>query len=71
VKENEFVMVMGYPGSTRRYRESYSVAYNQNVAIPFQIDVFNRQIEELESAGKNDRDLQIKLQSRISRSPTR
>ena len=25
VKENDFVMVMGYPGSTRRYRESYSV----------------------------------------------
>src|SRR5713226_3032505 len=65
VKENDFVMVMGYPGSTRRYRESYSVAYNQDVAMPFLIDVFNKQIEELENAGKNDRDLQIKLQSRI------
>jgi hypothetical protein len=65
VKENDFVMVMGYPGSTRRYRESYSVAYNQEVAMPFQIDVFNKQIEELQNAGKNDPDLQIKLQSRI------
>jgi hypothetical protein len=65
VKENDFVMVMGYPGSTRRYRESYSVAYNQDIAIPFQIDVFNKQIEELQNLGKNDRDLQIKLQSRI------
>ena len=65
VKENDFVMVMGYPGSTRRYRESYSVAYNQDVAMPFQIDVFNKQIEELQNAGKNDPDLQIKLQSRI------
>lgn len=65
VKENDFVMVMGYPGSTRRYRESYSVAYNQDVAIPFQIDVFNKQIEELQNAGKNNRELQIKLQSRI------
>jgi hypothetical protein len=65
VKENEFVMVMGYPGSTRRYRESYSVAYNQDVAIPFSIDVFNKQIEELQSAGKNNRELQIRLQSRI------
>jgi hypothetical protein len=65
VKENDFVMVMGYPGSTRRYRESYSIAYNQNVAIPFQIDIFTQQIEALRKAGKNNRELQIKLQSRI------
>src|SRR6266481_1971571 len=65
VKENDFVMVMGYPGLTRRYRESYSVAYNQNVFMPFQIDVFNKQIEELQNAGKDDRELQIKLESTI------
>ena len=65
VKENDFVMVMGYPGSTRRYRESYSVAYNQDVGIPFQIDVFRKQMEVLENLGRNNRELQIKLQSRI------
>ena len=65
VKENDFVMVMGYPGSTRRYRESYSVGYNQDVFMPFLIDLFNKQIEVLQEAGKNDRALQIKLQSRI------
>jgi Peptidase S46 len=65
VKENEFVMVMGYPGSTRRYRESYSIAYNQDVFMPFFIDLFNEQVGALENAGKNNRALQIKLQSRI------
>src|SRR6267154_1254992 len=65
VMENDFVMVMGYPGSTRRYRESYSVAYNQDVFLPFLIDLFNKQIELLQAAGKNDRELQIKLQSKI------
>src|SRR5207302_3389214 len=65
VKENDFVMVMGYPGSTRRYRESYSVAYNQDVGMPFQIDVFNKQMEELQNLSRTNRDLQIKLQSRI------
>src|SRR5258708_6521098 len=65
VKENDFVMVMGYPGSTRRYRESYSVAYNQDVFMPFLIGIFNKQIEILQAAGKNDRELQIRLQSRI------
>jgi Peptidase S46 len=65
VKENDFVMVMGYPGSTRRYRESYSVAYNQDVFMPFLIEVFNKQIEVLQALGKNNRELQIKLQSQI------
>jgi hypothetical protein len=31
VKENDFVFVMGYPGSTTRYRESQSVDYAQNI----------------------------------------
>jgi len=65
VKENDFVMVMGYPGSTRRYRESYSIRYNQEVALPTTVDVFTKQIEALQNAGKNNRELQIKLQSRI------
>src|SRR5437870_5207045 len=65
VKENDFVMVMGYPGSTRRYRESYSIAYNQDVGIPFQIDVFRKQMEVLENLGRTNRELQIRLQSRI------
>lgn len=65
VKENDFVMVMGYPGLTKRYRESYSVAYNQDVFMPFLIDFFHQQIDALSDAGKSNRELQIKLQSRI------
>ena len=65
IKDGEFMMVMGYPGSTRRYRESYSVAYNQDVAIPFAVDIFRKQIEALENAGKNDSALRMKLQSTI------
>jgi hypothetical protein len=65
VKENDFVMVLGYPGSTRRYRESYSLAYNQDIFMPFFVDLFTEQIEALQNAGRNNRALQIKLQSRI------
>ena len=65
VKENDFLMVMGYPGSTRRYRESYSVAYNQDIAMPFLVDLYTYQIETLENAGKNDPSLRVKLQSDI------
>jgi hypothetical protein len=65
VKENDFVMVMGYPGSTRRYRESYSIAYNQDVFMPLLIDSLRTQMEALQEEGKANRALQIKLQSRI------
>jgi hypothetical protein len=65
IKEGDFMMVMGYPGSTRRYRESYSVAYNQDVVLPLQIDLFTHQIEALRNAGKTDSALRIKLQSEI------
>src|SRR5206468_28436 len=50
---------------TRRYRESYSVAYNQDVFMPLFVDLFHEQIDALQEAGKTNRDLQIKLQSRI------
>jgi len=65
IKEGDFMMVMGYPGSTRRYRESYSVAYNQDIAMPFFIDVLSYQIEALKDAGKNDSAARVRLQSTI------
>jgi hypothetical protein len=65
VKEGDLTLVMGYPGSTRRYRESYSVAYNQDVAMPFLVDLYTRRIELLQNIGKNDPALRIKLQSDI------
>ncbi|HWT00835.1 MAG TPA: S46 family peptidase [Pyrinomonadaceae bacterium] len=65
VKEGDFLMVMGYPGSTRRYRESYSVAYNQDIFMPFLVDLYNYRIETLRNQGKNDPALRVKLQSDI------
>lgn len=65
VKQGDFMMVMGYPGSTRRYRESYSVIYNQDIALPFQVDLFTRQIEILQGVGRDDPVLRVKLQSTI------
>jgi hypothetical protein len=65
VREGDFMMVLGYPGSTRRYRESYSVAYNQENVMPFLVDLLTHQIEALQNAGKSDPALRIKLQSTI------
>ena len=65
VRDNDFVMVMGYPGSTRRYRESYSIAYNQNTFMPLLINFLRTQMEALQEEGKANRELQIRLQSKI------
>ena len=65
VKEGDFTMIMGYPGSTRRYRESYSVAYNQDITLPFLVDVYRNQIEALRNAGKYNTALKVKLQGTI------
>ncbi len=65
VREGDFTMVMGYPGTTRRYRESYSIAYNQDIQLPFLADLFTKQIEILQGIGKNNPALAIKLQSTI------
>jgi hypothetical protein len=65
VKEGDFTMVLGYPGTTRRYRESYSVAYNQDIVQPFLVDLLSRQIEILQSIGRDDPAQRVKLQSTI------
>jgi hypothetical protein len=65
VKEGDFMMVKGYPGSTRRYRESYSVAYNQDVAQPFFVDLFNKQISILREIGDTDPAARVRLQGLI------
>jgi hypothetical protein len=66
IKEGDLALVMGYPGSTRRYRESYSVAYNQDIFLPFQVELFSTQIEQLVDAGKRDPELAVKLQSTLA-----
>lgn len=65
VKENDFTMVLGYPGGTNRYRESQSVEYNQNVRIPLLVRYFRAEIRALQAEGAQDPEKKIKLQSDI------
>lgn len=65
IKDNDFVFVMGYPGGTRRYRESYSVSYNLNYTFPHLVDNYSAQISILENIGKYDAARRIALQSDI------
>lgn len=65
VKEDDFTMIIGYPGGTTRYRESYSIAYNQNVRLPFSIDVLDARVKALELISKTDKEKAVELQGEI------
>lgn len=38
-KKDDFAMVMGYPGSTNRYKTSYGIEYTMNVTNPIRIKI--------------------------------
>jgi hypothetical protein len=40
VKEGDFTMIMGYPGTTNRYLSSYDIDFKLNVEQPAIIDIF-------------------------------
>lgn len=65
IKEGDFAMVMGYPGSTFRLRESYSVEYRQNIQLPDQIASLRQQIDALTKAGEKDPKLKIRNADQI------
>ncbi len=65
VKENEFLMVMGYPGGTTRYRESQSVQFSQNVNFPFLADYFRAYANALVAAGEDDEAKAIKYKGEV------
>jgi hypothetical protein len=65
IKEGDFSMVMGYPGSTFRLRESYSVEYRQNIQLPDQIALFRQQIDTLTKVSEKDPQLKIRFADQI------
>jgi Peptidase S46 len=65
-KENDFVFVMGYPGTTTRYRESQSVEFSEKVNFPFLSSYLQARSDALHKAAENDEEKRIKFQSEIA-----
>jgi peptidase S46-like protein len=65
IKEGDFAMVMGYPGSTFRLRESYSVEYRQNIQLPDQIASLRQQMDTLTKLSEKDPQQKIRFADRI------
>jgi hypothetical protein len=65
LKENDFTMIIGFPGGTTRYRESFSVAYNQDYQIPFSVEFLRASAESLEAVARTSAAKKVALQADI------
>ena len=65
VKDGDFTLVAGNPGTTNRYRISESAAYNVRVGMPDQIRVIETELALLRTYAAKNRDHQVLLQERI------
>jgi len=68
VKEGDFAMVMGYPGSTNRYKTSYGVNYTMQVTNPVRIKVRAKKLEIIDQYMKTSQKARIQYASKYARS---
>ncbi len=66
LKENDFVFVLGYPGGTTRYRESWSMIYARDANFPFLEKWLTAQSDSLRTIGATDEEKRISFQSDIA-----
>ena len=65
VDENDAVFLLGYPGRTARHKTASFLKFEQDIRLPLTVDLYNWQIQEMETAGANDRTVAIKHASRM------
>jgi hypothetical protein len=63
VKDGDFTMIMGYPGSTDRYFTSYEVTEQQEVLAPAVIKIMGERLRIMKEEMDKDEAVQIKLAS--------
>jgi len=63
VQEDDFTMILGYPGQTMRYRSSNSIAHHQNFNYPKRIKMFDDLIKIFQESAQADEAVAIKVAS--------
>ena len=62
--EGDYVMLIGYPGRTARHKTASFLEYEQNVRLPYVVELYNWQIDLMNAAAKEDRNVALKHSSR-------
>ncbi|MEO6334162.1 MAG: S46 family peptidase [Pyrinomonadaceae bacterium] len=66
LKDDDFVFVLGYPGSTTRYRESSSIEFARDANYPFLYKWLQARSDALKLIGESDEKKRIDFQSDIA-----
>lgn len=59
LKDNDFVFLLGYPGGTTRYRESWSIQYGRDTNLPFQEKYLGALSDSLGKIGSTDEEKRL------------
>ncbi len=65
VDEGDFVMLLGYPGRTARHKTASFLKYEEEVRLPWVVDMYNWEIDALTAAGQQSREIELRHSSRI------
>ncbi len=65
-RENDFIMVLGYPGRTARYRTAADILFRDSFYYPWRIDMLSGYISMLEELSLADDTTALQLESTIS-----
>lgn len=63
IQEGDLAIIMGYPGSTQRYKTSAGVATQEGYVFPARLRVLTQAIEVLENAGKQSEAMALQVAS--------
>lgn len=67
VNEGDFVFLLGYPGRTARHKTAAFLTYEQNIRLPYIVDLYQWQIRTMLADGEKDRAVALKHTSRVKR----
>ena len=66
VEEGDYVMVVGYPGRTNRYRLAQEVQSSIDWTYPTQIKLYQEQLDTIAANGKRDPEVTVKYASLVA-----
>ena len=62
--DGDFVFLLGYPGRTARHKTASFLEYEQNIRLPFIVELYNWQLATMAEESKKDRAVALKHSSR-------
>ena len=68
IEKGDFAMIMGYPGTTNRYKTSYGVNYTMQVSNPIRIEVREKKLGIIDEYMKISPKTRIQYASKYARS---